>query len=134
MDCWMTGLLNKRERDGGVPGCSWLAEYPPTDKPRESPMKTYIGNLVTCLGVASRRSRVPPALIAGLGLMLIEPVTAQTFTTLYSFTATSGPNSTNSDGANPRAGLILWNGVSRRQLALWHCVRREYQRHGFHGP
>ena len=38
-----------------------------------------------CLGVASMRSRVLPALIAGLGLMLAGQATAQTFTTLHSF-------------------------------------------------
>ncbi|MDB6110475.1 MAG: hypothetical protein JWR69_2225 [Pedosphaera sp.] len=49
----------------------------------------------------------PSALIAGLGLMLAAPLTAQTFTTLHGFTASSGPYGTNSDGANPQAGLIL---------------------------
>src|SRR5579862_231608 len=48
-----------------------------------------------------------PGLMAGLGLILAGHVMAQTFTTLHSFTATSGPLSTNSDGANPYAGLIL---------------------------
>jgi uncharacterized repeat protein (TIGR03803 family) len=48
-----------------------------------------------------------PALIAGLGLIPAGRVSAQAFTTLYSFTATSGPLYTNSDGANPEAGLIL---------------------------
>jgi uncharacterized repeat protein (TIGR03803 family) len=43
--------------------------------------------------------------MAGLGLIMTGQVTAQTFTTLYSFTASN--NSTNSDGANPEAGLIL---------------------------
>jgi uncharacterized repeat protein (TIGR03803 family) len=49
------------------------------------------------------------ALIAGLGLILAGQVMAQTFTTLYSFTAGSGsfPNVTNSDGANPGGPLIL---------------------------
>jgi uncharacterized repeat protein (TIGR03803 family) len=46
-----------------------------------------------------------PALIAGLGLIPAGRVTAQTFTTLHSFTLLN--NSTNSDGANPTAGLIL---------------------------
>ena len=50
-------------------------------------------------------------LIAGLGLILSDRVTAQTFTTLHSFSAVypPGPYSlgTNSDGANPAAGLIL---------------------------
>jgi uncharacterized repeat protein (TIGR03803 family) len=40
-----------------------------------------------------------PALIAGLGLILTGKVTAQTFTTLHSFTY--------SDGINPYGGLIL---------------------------
>jgi uncharacterized repeat protein (TIGR03803 family) len=49
-----------------------------------------------------------PALIAGLGLLPVGRVTAQTFTNLHSFSALSGPsNATNSDGANPYAGLIL---------------------------
>src|SRR5437016_4639603 len=50
---------------------------------------------------------VLPALIAGLGLMLTGPVTAQTFTTLHSFTALTGPDyNTNSDGARLRGGLV----------------------------
>ncbi len=52
-------------------------------------MKTSIKNL--CL---------LPVLIAGLGLILAGPATAQTFTTLYSFTGGTG-------GEEPRAGLIL---------------------------
>jgi len=48
-----------------------------------------------------------PALIAGLGLMPASRVTAQTFTVLHTFTPASGPNQTNSDGANPSGGLIL---------------------------
>ena len=48
-----------------------------------------------------------PALIAGLGLMPANRVMAQTFTVLHTFTAASGPNATNSDGANPSGGLIL---------------------------
>ena len=49
-----------------------------------------------------------PALIGGLGLLPVGRVTAQTFTNLHSFSALSGPsNATNSDGANPYAGLIL---------------------------
>jgi len=50
-----------------------------------------------------------PALIAALNLLPAGRVTAQTFTTLHSFTATSTNLSgvyTNSDGANPYAGLI----------------------------
>src|SRR5258706_15955235 len=52
---------------------------------------------------------VLPALIAVLNLLPAGRVTAQTFTTLYSFTAISTNASgvyTNSDGANPVAGLI----------------------------
>src|SRR6266446_1372749 len=51
-----------------------------------------------------------PALIAVLNLLPAGRVAAQTFTTLYSFTATSYPgyfDSTNSDGAYPQAGLTL---------------------------
>jgi uncharacterized repeat protein (TIGR03803 family) len=40
-------------------------------------------------------------------LLVAASAPAQNFTTLYSFTATSGISSTNSDGANPYAGLIL---------------------------
>jgi uncharacterized repeat protein (TIGR03803 family) len=50
------------------------------------------------------------ALMAGLGLIPAGRVTAQTFTNLYSFTATHANSSgayTNSDGAYPAAGLIL---------------------------
>src|SRR6266404_86083 len=48
-----------------------------------------------------------PALIAGFGLMLAGRVTAQTFKTLYSFTAPDLTFGTNSDGAYPRSGLSL---------------------------
>ena len=42
-----------------------------------------------------------------LGVLLAGCGPAQTFTTLHSFTATSGSPSTNSEGANPQAGLTL---------------------------
>jgi len=86
-------------------------------------MKNYLRNTLSRLGEASRaiwaclggvfmrsgaclavvplragRKRVLPALIAVLNLLLAGRVTAQTFTTLYSFTY--------NDGANPQAGLI----------------------------
>ena len=58
-----------------------------------------------------------PVLVAGLGLALAGRVTAQTFTTLHSFTAADFDYSniplgypsiiTNSDGAHPQVGLIL---------------------------
>src|SRR5450756_1375931 len=63
-------------------------------KTKHQPMKTFTKNLFLL-----------PALIAGLGLILAGQVTAQTFTTLHSFTALSGL--TNSDGAYPFAGLTL---------------------------
>lgn len=47
------------------------------------------------------------AAIAGLALMAAAPVSAQTFTTLHGFTAYSGPYSTNSDGGNPQAVVIV---------------------------
>src|ERR1039457_4456882 len=65
-------------------------------KTKNKPMKTCIKNLFLL-----------PALIAGLGLMPAGRGAAQTFPNLHSFTAVSGPNYTNSDGANPYAGVIL---------------------------
>src|SRR6266446_10492681 len=51
---------------------------------------------------------VHSVLITVLGLILAGGVAAQTFTTLYSFTATSGPYpSTNTDGDLPIAGLVV---------------------------
>src|ERR1035437_3383230 len=87
-------------------------------KTKNKPMKTSIKNPFPCLGVASMRSRVLPLLIAGLGLIPAGRVTAQTLTTLHSFTETSGPTSTNSDGANPQAGLIL-SGTTLYGTAYW---------------
>ena len=46
-----------------------------------------------------------PMLVAGLGFIPSSRVTAQTFTTLYSFSQLM--HYVNSDGANPVAGLIL---------------------------
>jgi uncharacterized repeat protein (TIGR03803 family) len=68
-------------------------------KTKNKPMKTFIINLFLL-----------PALIAGLNLIPAGRVTAQTFTTLYSFTASSTNSSgiyTNSDGASVYAGLII---------------------------
>src|SRR5436309_12822027 len=48
-----------------------------------------------------------PVLVAGIGLVLAGRVTAQTFTTLHSFTATNPNNGANSDGANPECQLVL---------------------------
>src|SRR5665213_443900 len=59
-------------------------------------MKTKIKNLFLL-----------PALIAGLNLIPAGRVTAQTFTTLHTFTATDFNTGTNSDGATPIGGLIL---------------------------
>jgi len=50
---------------------------------------------------------VHSVLITASGLMLTGRVTAQTFTTLHSFTAPSGPYGTNSDGQNPSASLMF---------------------------
>src|SRR5882724_5322017 len=86
-------------------------------------MKNYICNKLSHLGGTSGtawaclaavplragRRRVLLALLIVLGLLPAGRVTAQTFTTLYSFTAISTNASgvyTNSDGANPVAGLI----------------------------
>jgi uncharacterized repeat protein (TIGR03803 family) len=43
----------------------------------------------------------------GSGTVFAVNTDGRDFTTLYSFTATSGPSSANSDGAIPEAGLIL---------------------------
>src|SRR5665213_1236776 len=62
-------------------------------------MKTYIKNLFLL-----------PVLIACLGLLPAGRATAQTFTTLHSFTTVSTNSSgiyTNSDGGGPTSGLIL---------------------------
>jgi uncharacterized repeat protein (TIGR03803 family) len=78
---------------------------------RNQSMKTHIKNQFTSLGVARARSRrlsavasvrrrILPTLIAGLGWMMATSAPAQTFTTLYRFTATS-------DGAFSLAGLLL---------------------------
>src|SRR5438105_9231275 len=86
-------------------------------------MKNYLRNTLSRLGGTSRtawaclavvplragRSWVLPALIAVLNLTPAGRLTAQTFTTLHSFTATSANSSggyTNSDGAHPFAVLI----------------------------
>jgi uncharacterized repeat protein (TIGR03803 family) len=58
-------------------------------------MKTFIKNLF-----------LVPALITGFALILTGRVTAQTFTTLHSFSALDS-NNVNSDGATPEAGLVL---------------------------
>ena len=47
-----------------------------------------------------------PTLAVAIGLMPSSRATAQIFTTLHSFTATDGVAGTNSDGANPYAGVI----------------------------
>jgi uncharacterized repeat protein (TIGR03803 family) len=54
----------------------------------------------------SKNSLLLPALIAVLNFLPAGRVTAQTFTTLHSFTATNGVAGTNSDGAYPYGGLI----------------------------
>src|SRR5258708_3657521 len=57
-----------------------------------------------------KNSFLLPVLLTGLSMILAARVTAQTFTTLHSFTATFGPFPyTNLDGANPQAELILSN-------------------------
>src|SRR6266446_1738643 len=86
---------------------------------KKTSMKTSIINPFTCLGAALTRSwaclgvasrEAWPALIAVLSLIAAGRVTAQTFTTLHSFTALFPPYSgTNSDGAYPQGGLILSN-------------------------
>ncbi len=58
------------------------------------------------------RSRVlRPVLKAGLALILAGRVTAQTFTTLHSFTSQYGDPAGNTDGAHPEAGLVLSSNI-----------------------
>ena len=94
----------------------------------------------TNLKQMSGRIRKPLLLllpIAVLGLMQAGRATAQTFTTLYSFTAYPSGYSTNSDGANPEAGLILSGNTlygtadRRRQFGQWHGVRVNINGTGF---
>lgn len=59
---------------------------------------TSIINLLTRRGVASREAWVLLALLTVLNLLPADRVTAQTFTTVHSFTG--------SDGASPHGGLI----------------------------
>ena len=96
------------------------------------PMKTSLKNLFLL-----------PALAAGFVLILAGQATAQTFTTLHSFTQISTSSYgvyTNSDGADPYAGLILSGntlyGTARtwRQFGQWHGVRRQHRWHGFYDP
>jgi uncharacterized repeat protein (TIGR03803 family) len=78
-------------------------------------MKTKLQNLIkTGRNAALRRPchcvTIPLMLLAVLSPLLANRVTAQTFTNLYSFTATYTNSSfvyTNGDGAYPSAGLIL---------------------------
>src|SRR2546428_4384 len=63
-------------------------------------MKTNLKNLFPCLGLASREAWVLPGLIAVLSLLPAGRVTAQTFTTLHSFSGFP-------DGSSPLAGLIV---------------------------
>ena len=61
------------------------------------------------------------------------------FTNLHSFTALD-LYYTNSDGANPYAGLILSGNTlygtahGWRQFGQWHGVRRQHRWHGFYEP
>jgi len=76
-----------------------------------------------------------------LGVLLAASGPAQTFTVLHSFTATgaSSPH-TNSDGASPRAGLIISGNTlygtanGGGSFGLWHGVLSKHQWHGFYEP
>ncbi len=54
---------------------------------------------------------VLPVLTAALALMAVDQVRAQTFTTLYYFSAVDPSYFTNYDGAEPEAGLLLSGGT-----------------------
>jgi uncharacterized repeat protein (TIGR03803 family) len=55
----------------------------------------------------SKTISVLPVLIAAGSLLFVCQTAAQTFSNLYNFTSLSGALLTNTDGANPSAGLIL---------------------------
>src|SRR5712692_5150397 len=63
------------------------------------------------MGTCIKNLFLVPVLVAGLGLVLTVRLNAQTVTTLHNFTAPSGLPSTNTDGAQPYAGLILSNNI-----------------------
>jgi uncharacterized repeat protein (TIGR03803 family) len=67
---------------------------------RNNDMNITKANKFTCPGGASLAAWILPALMAGLGLILAGQATAQTFTTLYSF-------SDNNVGGLPYGGLVL---------------------------
>jgi uncharacterized repeat protein (TIGR03803 family) len=74
---------------------------------KPSPLKGKEANIINIMKNRIKNLILLPALTAGFGLILAGSLTAQTFTTLHSFTALSGSLYTNSDGAGPKAGLIL---------------------------
>src|ERR1051326_951487 len=78
-------------------------------------MKSWISNLF-CV----------PVRIAGFGLVLVSAVTAQTFTTLYSFTELSGTPFSNSDGAYPygliSSGNVLYGAASQGGISVYGTV------------
>ena len=86
------------EAEGNV---SSLSMWSAGESVRSSIMK--ITNVSAYILVRSRFFLA--ALIAGLGLMWAGRGNAQTLAPVYSFSAS--PASTNSDGANPYAGLVL---------------------------
>jgi uncharacterized repeat protein (TIGR03803 family) len=65
---------------------------------------------------------------SGKGTVFAVKTDGTGFTNLHNFAALN--NSTNSEGANPHAGLILWgrhplwDGTVRRHFEQWHGVRR----------
>jgi len=75
--------------------------FPPTNSDGTNPRGGLILSGNTLYGTANGGGS------SGVGTVFAVNTNGTGFTNLHSFTATSGPNFTNSDGANPYAGLIL---------------------------
>jgi uncharacterized repeat protein (TIGR03803 family) len=75
--------------------------FPPTNSDGADPRGGLILSGNTLYGAANAGGS------SGVGMVFAVNTNSSGFTNLYSFTALAGPNFTNSDGANPWAGLIL---------------------------
>ncbi len=75
--------------------------FPPTNSDGVNPRGGLILAGNTLYGAANAGGS------SGVGTVFAVSTNGTGFTNLHSFTATSGPNFTNSDGANPYAGLIF---------------------------
>jgi uncharacterized repeat protein (TIGR03803 family) len=75
--------------------------------------RSHSEDVTTDMKTWVKKSFVLPVVVVGLGLMLAGQASAQTFTTLHSFTASSANSLgvyTNIDGASPSSGLVILSG------------------------